>query len=491
MIVEKKMIKKRNGSLIHYDGEKIIRAIQGSMKDAGIDKKHIPVIIEKKIFELIQNSDKVYSVESISDIVEVSLMEHGCYEAAKEYILYRYTRSKERDTDPEYKYLSKEFISKYKHRPSPMPPLGNFVYYRTYSRWLSDKKRREYWWETVARVCEFSADLEMTALKKVRPVDNNDLSRLRIEAETMFDLIFNLKLFPSGRTLFTGGGPASKAYPLSNFNCSFVTIDSFDKFAEIFAVLMVGTGAGISVKDKFVSKLPVVNLSVEAVHKDYEPIPKNERKEYTELKMLSRNIMEIVVGDSKFAWSQAMRHYFDILTKKQYSDIQFIMINYNNVRGAGERLKTFGGFSSGHEAIKQMFDKINKLVYSKKALQKTNWYKPTSIDCVDIATIIAENVISGGVRRSALIVFCDQDDEDVITAKNNLYYQDEDGNWVSNNKILHRSLSNNTILYENKPSREELHNHFEILKVSGEPGLGNLEAMKKRREDAEGANPLT
>ena len=483
-------IRKRNGTLTDYEGDKIIKAIENAMTDVEILDTNVSEDIESEIYDLVSNDEEhIYSVEDISDIVERSLMEKGFYTAAKEYILFRHMKSKERETETAYQFLSKDFLSQYKHKNSPMPPLGNFVYYRTYSRWLPDKKRREYWWETVARVCEFSAELELNALKKVKQIDDSDINRLRQETEKMYDMIFNLKLFPSGRTLFTGGGPASKAHPLSNFNCSFVKIDSFEKFSELFAVLMVGTGVGLSVKKELIAMLPQINLDIEVIHKDYEPVPKKERKEYTEFKMMSHNIIEIEIGDSKFSWSQAMKYYFDILTKKQYSDIKFVMINYDNVRGAGERLKTFGGYSSGHEAIKKMFDKINKLFYSKRSNQKNKLYRVNSLDCVDIATIIAENVISGGVRRSALIVFCDQDDEDVIKAKNNLYYQDETGNWVSNTKILHRSLSNNTILYEKKPSREKLHEHFQTLKVSAEPGLGNFEAMKKRREDAEGANP--
>ena len=184
-----------------------------------------------------------------------------------------------------------------------------------------------------------------------------------------------------------------------------------------------------------------------------------------------------------------MELYLDIVSSKQYQDIEFVLINYDHVRPAGEILKTFGGRASGHIAIKTMFEKIHNIFQAKKDLNNQQWQIIKPIDCLDIATVIAENVISGGVRRSALIVFCDEDEKNVIEAKSNLYYQDSNGDWASNDKILHRMLSNNTILYNKKPSREQLHNQFKLIKTAGEPSFGNMEEMLRRRPDAQGGNP--
>lgn len=251
------------------------------------------------------------------------------------------------------------------------------------------------------------------------------------------------------------------------------------------------TGVGLSVERKYVSKLPRINSDIEIIHKDYTPIPKNLRNEHTELIMKTPSVLELTIGDSKFGWSRAMELYLDIISSKQYQDIEFILINYDHVRPAGEILKTFGGRSSGHIAIKTMFEKIHSIFQTKKENNQLQWQTIKPIDCLDMATIIAENVISGGVRRSALIVFCDEDEKEVLNAKSNLYYQDSNGNWISNNKILHRSLSNNTVFYYEKPSREQFTNHFEIMKVSGEPAMANMQEMLRRRPDAQGGNPLT
>ena len=95
--------------------------------------------------------------------------------------------------------LTNEFLRPYKEKANPFPnPLGEFVYYRTYSRYLAEEGRREKWWETVRRVVEYNCSL-----------DPNVTSR---EAEKMFDFIYNLKLFPSGRTLWVGGEEVSKQW---------------------------------------------------------------------------------------------------------------------------------------------------------------------------------------------------------------------------------------------------------------------------------------
>jgi len=486
-----KFVEKRDGRLVDFNANKIVKAITGAAKDLygelQSDKwiergKEIANTIEK-VFEI---EDIELTVENIQDQIELELMKIDG-KVAKSYILYRSERAKNRKSFP-YQFVTPELISKYKHLPDPFPTeLGKVVYYRTYARPVESENRRERWWETVARVVEYSSFLEKEAISRKRPVTNHDIARLQKEAEELFDAIFNLKLFPSGRSLWVANTPSSKTYPLSNFNCSFVTIDKFKKFSEIFSVLMLGTGAGLSVEKEYINQLPKINTEIEIIHRDIQRVAKEARKEYSELKQMADNVIEIVVGDSKFAWSNALDFYFQVITQKQYSDIEFILINYNNVRPAGERLKTFGGYASGEQAIKQMFEKINKLVVSKREVDK--WYKIKPIDALDIATIIAENVISGGVRRSSEIVFCDPDDTEVIEAKNNLYMKNQKEEWVVNTDLIHRSLSNNTIMYKERPTMDQLKKQFESMRFSGEPGFGNLEEMKRRRPDVQGGNP--
>ena len=487
---------KRNGvDLVEFQKDKIVSAIIKAMNETktGVDEE-LAWGIAEDIESEFEDSDVIPTVESVSDRVEELLAINGRFDSSRRYILYREERSKLRGSvvHSNYKYLSDNFLSKYKHKQDPFPTeLGKFVYYRTYSRPVPEQNRRERWWETVARAVEFSSTLEVNAMKK-QGLTVNDIvfSRIKSEAEEIFDMMYNLKLFPSGRSLWVGNTESSYKYPLSNFNCSFVTIDSLKRFSEVFFVLMLGTGAGLSVERKYVKKLPKINSNIEVIHKDYTPVPKNQRNEHTELTMKTSSTLEMTIGDSKFGWSRAMELYLDIISSKQYQDIDMILINYDNVRPAGEILKTFGGRASGHGAIKTMFQKIHNMVQSKKQTNQQQWQTLKPIDCLDMATVIAENVISGGVRRSALIVFCDNDEKEVLEAKANLYYQDNTGNWKANDKMLHRMLSNNTVFYKEKPTKQEIDEHFKIMKVSGEPALANFAEMQRRREDVQGGNPL-
>jgi len=159
-------------------------------------------------------------------------------------------------------------------------------------------------------------------------------------------------------------------------------------------------------------------------------------------------------------------------------------MNYDNVRIAGEKLKTFGGYASGYQPFMEMMIKIHKVLKKDNTGKK----KLKPIDCLDIANIIGVSVVSGGVRRSSEVILFDFDDDEVYKSKSQLYEQ-IDGIWTLNEEISHRRMSNNSIQYDKKPSREQWHKHIQEMRSSGEPAFQNLEASKKRREDAEGGNP--
>jgi intein/homing endonuclease len=187
-------------------------------------------------------------------------------------------------------------------------------------------------------------------------------------------------------------------------------------------------------------------------------------------------------------WIQSLEYYFKFLTEHSFRPIKKIIFNYNSVRPKGEVLKTFGGHSSGHQSLKRMFTKLDELLSNKEPVDDLNRTKLEPIDAMDISNIIAENVVSGGVRRSSQICLFDAEDEDIAEAKSGLYKQ-VDGEWVIDETIAHRQMSNNSIMYYSKPSREKLHKHIEDLRFSGEPGFINAEEASRRRENFEGVNP--
>lgn len=468
---------KRNGKITDFNAKKISIAIQLSMAETkdSVDIELADSIGEKIKQELMNYSSPV-SVEDIQDLVEKYLMESPRKDAAKRYILYRYERDKTRDTRTKRldgRLLTDEFISKYKHKPNPMKQLGTFVYYRTYSRWLPEEKRREYWWETVRRAVEYNCSLVPTTKE---------------EAEKLYDNIFNLRQFLSGRTFWVGGTDVTKHYPMANFNCAFTVINDFDIFKDLFYLLMVGSGVGIRVLKEDVKKLPKIRSRFEIIHEDYSAISTDLREDSTSLEFIHNNTVRITVGDSKEGWVQSLDFFLKILYSNEYRNIKTIIMNYNHVRPKGEVLKTFGGTASGHTSLKNMYIKMSKIIKRRGLLEDENYIKLKPIDCLDIANIIGENVVVGGVRRTAEIVLVDKDDKESVEAKNDLYKQ-IDGRWIVDQDIIHRQMSNNSIYYKVKPTREELHWQIEQMRYSGEPGWVNEVAGAKRRPNMKGVNP--
>ena len=371
--------------------------------------------------------------------------------------------------------LTDRFMENYKDKKPPMTELGEFVYYRTYSRWLEDEGRRETWAETCRRAVEYNCSLVL----KHDP--SYDIDSLREEAEELFDNHFHLRQFVSGRTLWVGGTDVAEKFPLANFNCSFLVLDSFADFAELFYLLMVGTGVGFRALPDDVDKFPRYRDDVNIAILPYQPKPKHERYDLTSFHIEGESVF-VTIGDSKEGWVSALDIYFQILTSFLYRSIKNVILDFNNVRPKGERLKTFGGTASGHESLKTMFDKIHKVMTSNKGMM-------SSLAVLDIANIIGENVVVGGVRRTSEIGLFDPNDEDALNAKSNIYYQDDEGNWQENAEISHRRMSNNSLWFTEKPSRERLSEIFRSIRYSGEPGFVNAEALKKRRSDGEGVNP--
>ena len=476
----KDYVTKRDGRRAKYNSEKIKQAIFKSMIENSINQadgkaEDVTIAVDNRLYNKYFNNNEIPHVEDIQDIIEKILMESGYYDTAKSYIIYRNKRDQSRYMRQDKGLLSKDFLSKYKKQPNPFPTeLGEFIYYRTYSRWLPEEKRREYWWETVKRAVEYIVSLAPTSKE---------------EAEKLFDDVYNFRVFLSGRTLFTGGTKASRKYPMSNFNCAGIAIEKFDDFLDLFYCLMVGAGVGFSVLPKNVNKIPKIKNGVEIIHKQYKPVAKENRLEHTEFNFDNNDTtVTINVGDSKGGWIQALGYYFKFLTEHEYRPVKRIIINYDSVRPKGERLETFGGTASGFESLRRMFDKINMTLKKKDSNDRYNRVKLDPIDVMDIANVIAENVVVGGVRRSSQICLFNKNNDEIRECKSNLYTQ-ENGEWKIDESIAHRQMSNNSIMYFKKPTKKELSTHINEMKTSGEPGFINAEEARRRRDNFKLVNP--
>lgn len=376
--------------------------------------------------------------------------------------------------------LSKEFLLKYKEAESPLKGIGEFIYLRTYSRYINEKGRRENWFETVLRTVNYNVMLGVD-YKEKHGIEI-DWEEERKEAEGFFDNLFFLRTFPSGRTLYMGGTEIVKEYPLANYNCCFTAIEELKDFTEVFYLLMLGCGVGVRLEKRKAEQLPKVRkVGIEGRYEEGKGVLlTKEEKENTSFS-LKEDTAILFIGDSKEGWCKGLELYFEFISSEVYENIKKIIIDYSYVRPEGERLKRFGGRASGYKSLKKMFEKINAVTAASNGELRT-------IDLLDIATIISENVVSGGVRRSAMMIICEEEDKEVINAKRNLY-QVVDGQWIEDAKISHRKMSNNSVLYNRRPAKDEIKAILDSIRVNGEPGfLNNREAMR-RKAAFQGCNP--
>jgi len=221
-----------------------------------------------------------------------------------------------------------------------------------------------------------------------------------------------------------------------------------------------------------------VRQGIRLISHDYNPVRgKNAREDDTSLKVYG-SVAAIVIGDSKEGWCEAIYQYFRLITEDEYSKVDTIRVVYDFIRPKGERLKTFGGTASGGESMKIMLTKIHNVLM-------TDMYAPRPVDgkirpihALDIANIIGALVVSGGVRRTSEIALIDPKDTETLQAKAKIT--------LENN---FRYMSNNSVFYEEKPTREQLTKHFETMRANGEPGFVNAYAARLRKPTFQGINP--
>lgn len=342
-----------------------------------------------------------------------------------------------------------------------------YIHRSRYARWREDLGRRETWEETVERYYMFFS--ERTDFQ----LDEHE--------EEIKNAILNLEVMPSMRCMMTAG-PALDRDNVAGFNCSFTAVsgegekltfehEKLDEpavvhlskpidFDEIMYVLMCGTGVGFSVERQFIQSLPVVGEKLN--RRIYAPNNKNyPHVDKEELSRFDRKTNTIHVHDSKTGWASATRILIVELFNGNYS----IQWDVSQIRPSGAVLKTFGGRASGPEPLADFF-KFAVDVFTKAEGRKLN-----SLEVHDLVCKIADIVVVGGVRRSALISLSNLTDERMRRAKM--------GEWWEDNP--QRALANNSVCYTEKPDigifMEEWSSLYESR--SGERGVFNREAATK------------
>ena len=305
----------------------------------------------------------------------------------------------------------------------------SFIHKSRYARWLPEKNRRETWVETVTRYFDFFDEHVKTM---------TDYSVTADERKELEDAVLNLDIMPSMRCLMTAG-EALKRENVAGYNCSYVAVDSPRSFDEILYILMNGTGVGFSVESKFVDQLPIVSDSFHDTD------------------------TTIQVADSKLGWAKALKELIHLLYAGQVPKW-----DVTKVRPAGAPLKTFGGRASGPGPLVDLFN------FCVMTFKKAAGRRLSTLECHDIVCKIAEIVVVGGVRRSALISLSDLSDDRMRLAKS--------GDWWKEN--VQRALANNSFVAKEKPDVGIFMREWLSLyeSRSGERGIFSRQASKKQAE---------
>ena len=410
---------KRDGSIVPFDVEKIARAVEKAMHVAkefkgGAPEKVAEAVLQKLLIPNEDGSIATPTVEGVQDLVEAELMLQKFLATAKAYILYREERTKLRYKGVEVPQKVKKLVAESKKYFRNK--LGEFIYYRTYSKWIPEENRREAWIETVDRYVDFMRE---NLGKKLKESEYSEVREAILKQEAM----------PSMRLLQFAGN-AARVNNICAYNCSYIAPEKFRDFSEIMYISMSGTGAGWSVESENIQKLPQIK------------------------RQTGKKLATLVVPDSKEGWCDALT--LGMETWANGLDIDF---DFSQIRPAGARLKTMGGKASGPEPLREL------LVFTRRKMLARQGKRLENIDAHDIICEIGNIVVAGGVRRSAMISLSDLEDDAVRDSKKGQFWHTDP----------QRMLANNSAVYETKPTNVEFMDEWIALMKSGagERGIYN------------------
>lgn len=415
-----KTIRKRDGSIVPFNEEKIVNAVWKAMKASGEGSEAAAGKVARALTKTLTanlkrlGKDYVPMVEEIQDLVEKELILQQFPVTAKGYILYRQRRSEVRQERGEVPEKVRQLTAesrKYFHNS-----LAEFVYFRSYSRWIPEEGRRETWVETVDRYFSFMRENLGNKLKE------SEYAELR-------EMVLKMEVMPSMRLMW-GAGKAARESNAVAYNCSYIAPTKPRDLGEIMFLSMSGCGVGFSVETITSQMFPIIKRQTGKTKPTH------------------------VVDDSKYGWADAF-----VLGLETWFNGEDIDFDYSQVRPNGARLKTMGGRASGPGPLKEL------MAFSKAKILARQGRRLTNLDLHDIICKIGEVVVAGGVRRTALISLSDLDDTDMRHAKDGQFYLNEP----------QRSMANNSAVYAEKPTATQFMDEWLALAKSGsgERGIFN------------------
>lgn len=414
-------IQKSRGDIVTFDHKRIENAITKALAVAEEGEegtpKHITKLVVQDLLRLkkANRTDKfIPHVETVQDLVEENLMKEDYTKTAKSYILYRQKHAEVRGYKGEVPDDVQQKVVE--SRQYFRNPYSEYIYFQMYSRWMPEEGRRETWVETVDRFVDF---MKENMGDKVTTKEYNEVRKA----------ILNQEVCPSMRLLWSAGKPCRETNVWA-YNCSYIAPTKFQDLGEIMYILMCGAGLGFTVESENVQQFPQIK------------------------KQTGEHVGTYVVADSKEGWADAFVRALEVWFSGQ--DIDF---DYSEIRPAGARLKTAGGRASGPQPLKDLMQFTREKVFANQGKRLSN------LDLHDIICKIGIIVVSGGVRRSALISLSELGDTGMRDAKKGQFYINEP----------QRTMANNSAIYDEKPTAETFLNEWNALVASksGERGIFN------------------
>ena len=337
---------------------------------------------------------------------------------------------------------------------SPFPqtaPAAYPVFYRTYSR-RYDGGRREAWHEVCDRTLA-----GLRELGKLTEEEHALISNMQRELNAM----------PSGRWLWVGGTNWSKKPQNFSgaYNCTSTNVVDWRAFGLMMDLAMMGCGTGAVLEPQYINQLPKIRNQITVkMRGSVGQTPAGQRREEAEINIdTENNRVEIIAGDSRQGWVKSYQTLLELSTDERFDGEVEAIVDLSDVRPAGEQLKGFGGMANPVK-LPELYERCTKILNNALGRQLN------SIECCLLIDEAAACVVAGNIRRSAGMRQFDSNDDVATGAKENLWQQDESGNWRIDPTRDALRMANHTRVFHEKPSKEEV-----------------LEAVRKQFYSGEGA----